>query len=85
MKVGLVKWFNVRKGYGFIKPVDGGFEAYVHVNEVKRAGWVALTEGQRVCFDIVVDEHTGEIIAENLSVAPTEPARASVPMSRKVS
>ena len=69
-KTGLVKWFNPRKGYGFIKPVDGGFDVYVHINEVKRAGWAELTEGQMVCFDTVVDERTGEIIAENLSVPP---------------
>jgi CspA family cold shock protein len=84
MKTGLVKWLNDRKGYGFIKPVDGGFDVYVHINEVRRAGWVELKEGQKICFDIVEDERTGEIIAENL-VAPTEPARASVPVGRKAS
>jgi cold shock protein len=84
MKTGLVKWFNDRKDYGFIKPVDGGFDVYVHINEVRRAGWVELKEGQKICFDIVEDERTGEIIAENL-VAPTEPARASVPVGRKAS
>jgi cold shock protein len=45
MKTGLVKWFNVRKGYGFIKPVDGGFDVYVHINEVRRAGWVGGAQG----------------------------------------
>jgi hypothetical protein len=53
--------------------------------EVRRAGWVELKEGQKICFDIVEDERRGEIIAENLSVAPTEPARASVPVGRKAS
>jgi hypothetical protein len=48
-------------------------------------GWVELKEGQEICFDTVVDERTGEIIAENLSVAPKEPARASVPVGRKAS
>ena len=70
MKTGLVKWFNTQKGYGFIKPVDGGFDVYVHVKSVQRAGWVELKEGQKICFDSVVDERTGEIIAENLSVPP---------------
>ena len=70
MKTGLVKWFNPRKGYGFIKPVDGGFDVYVHIKSVQAAGWAELTEGQMVCFDTVVDERTGEIIAENLSVPP---------------
>ena len=70
MKTGIVKWFNAQKGYGFIKPVDGGFDVYVHIKSVQRAGWVELKEGQKICFDGVVDERTGEIIAENLSVPP---------------
>jgi CspA family cold shock protein len=85
MKTGLVKWFNAWKGYGFIRPVDGGFDVYVHINEVRRAGWAELKEGQEICFETVVDERTGEIIAENLSVPPTAPARTSVPVGRKAS
>jgi CspA family cold shock protein len=69
-KIGLVKWFNTQKGFGFIKPVDGGFDVYVHIKTVQQAGWVELKEGQKVCFDSIVDERTGEIIAENLSVPP---------------
>jgi CspA family cold shock protein len=70
MKTGIVKWFNTRKGHGFIKPVDGGFDVYVHIKTVQRAGWVELREGQKICFDSVVDERTGEIIAENLGLPP---------------
>jgi len=77
MKTGTVKWFNARKGYGFIRPDDGGFNAYVHINAVRRAGLVELKEGQKINFDTVVDESTGEIIAKNLSV-PNAPATASV-------
>jgi CspA family cold shock protein len=76
MKTGTVKWFNARKGYGFIKPADGGFDVYVHVGAVERAGIGELKEGQTVTFDIVEDERTGEIFAENLSLLPDgkEPA-----------
>ena len=70
MKKGIVKWFNAQKGYGFIKPVDGGFDVYVHIKTVQQAGWVELKEGQKIYFDSVVDERTGEIIAENLSLPP---------------
>jgi hypothetical protein len=38
MKTGTVKWFNARKGYGFLKPDDGGFNVYVHITAVERAG-----------------------------------------------
>ncbi|MBV9290333.1 MAG: cold-shock protein [Hyphomicrobiales bacterium] len=67
MKTGTVKWFNSRKGYGFIKPVDGGFDVYVHIAAVERAGLAGLKEGQKIQFEVVADERTGEIFAENLS------------------
>jgi CspA family cold shock protein len=68
VKVGTVKWFNSRKGYGVIKPVDGGFNVYVHTKAVERAGLAELKEGQVVNFDVVSDSRTGEVFAENLSV-----------------
>jgi cold shock protein len=70
MRTGIVKWFNSWKGYGFIKPVDGGFNVYVHISAVERAGLAELKEGQKINFDIVADERTGEVFAENLSVPP---------------
>jgi CspA family cold shock protein len=70
MKTGTVKWFNARKGYGFLKPVDGGFDVYIDIATVKRAGLVELKEGQTINFDTAVDERTGEIFAENLSILP---------------
>jgi len=74
MKTGTVKWFNSRKGYGFIKPADGGFDVYVHVAAVERAGMSELKEGQKICFEVVTDERTGELQAENLSLAEAPPA-----------
>jgi cold shock protein len=68
--IGSVKWFNSRKGYGFLHPFDGGFYVYVHVSALERAGIVELKEGQKVKFDIVADERTGEIFADNLSILP---------------
>jgi cold shock protein len=68
MRTGIVKWFNSWKGYGFIKPVDGGFNVYVHISAVERAGLAELKEGQKINFDVVADERTGEVFAENLSV-----------------
>ena len=50
MRTGTVKWFNTRKGYGFLKPVDGGFDARVEIAAVKRAGLVELKEGQKINF-----------------------------------
>ena len=35
MPTGIVKWFNGRKGYGFIEPEDGGNDVFVHVTALK--------------------------------------------------
>lgn len=67
MATGTVKWFNTTKGFGFIAPDGGGKDVFVHVTAVQRAGLQALSEGQRVSFD-VVDDRKGKK-AENLVLA----------------
>jgi CspA family cold shock protein len=68
MTTGTVQWFNASKGCGVIKPVDGGFNVVVLIGAVQRAGFLDLKEGQIVNFDIVVDEATGKLFAENLAI-----------------
>jgi cold shock protein len=53
---GTVKFFNAEKGYGFIKPDDGGRDIFVHVTAVERAGLPTLNEGQRIAFEIEPDK-----------------------------
>ncbi len=67
MAVGTVKWFNPTKGYGFIRPQDGGADIFVHVTAVQRAGLHSLMEGQRVTYEVVRDR--GKLAATNLSPA----------------
>jgi CspA family cold shock protein len=55
MAVGIVKFFNVTKGFGFIAPEDGGKDVFVHATAVEAAGMRSLSEGQRVEFDIQPD------------------------------
>jgi cold shock protein len=64
---GTVKWFNATKGYGFIQPVGGGRDVFVHISAVERAGLSTLNEGQSVEFEEVVNR--GKNSAENLKVA----------------
>ena len=45
-QTGTVKFFNGERGYGFIKPDDGGRDVFVHITAVEQAGMKSLTEGQ---------------------------------------
>jgi CspA family cold shock protein len=64
---GTVKWFNPTKGYGFIQPMGGGRDVFVHISAVERAGLSTLNEGQTVEYEEV--ENRGKTSAENLKVA----------------
>ncbi len=44
------------RGYGFIKPDDGGRDVFVHITAVERAGMKSLNEGQRISFDVEPDK-----------------------------
>lgn len=52
MSTGTVKWFNEKKGFGFISPDDGGDDLFVHHSEIKTKGFATLEEGQKVEFDV---------------------------------
>ena len=56
MQTGTVKFFNTTKGYGLIKPEDGGKDVFVHISAVERSGMQSLSEGQRVSFDVQPDK-----------------------------
>ena len=64
--MGVVKWFKPDKGYGFIRPEDGGQDVFVHISAVERAGLSSLNEGQQVEYEIVTDR--GKQSAGNLKV-----------------
>ena len=65
MAMGTVKWFNPIKGYGFIKPDNGGQDVFVHVSAVERAGYSGLAEGAKISYELVTTR-LGKTAAENL-------------------
>lgn len=69
MAMGTVKWFNTTKGYGFVKPDDGGPDVFVHITAVEKAGMRSLAENQRVSFEIQNDPKKGKTSAVNIQAA----------------
>ena len=68
MTTGTVKFFNADKGYGFIEPEDGSKDAFVHISAVERSGLSTLSEGQKVSYELVSDQRSGKMSADNLKV-----------------
>jgi CspA family cold shock protein len=65
--MGIVKWFNATKGYGFIQPDDGGNDVFVHISAVQKAGHTGLAEGARVSYELLTGRN-GKQSAENLRI-----------------
>ena len=66
MTKGIVKWFNQKKGYGFIAPEGEDKDVFVHITAVQAAGLKRLDEDQEVFFDI--EEVDGRKSAINIKV-----------------
>jgi CspA family cold shock protein len=56
VSTGTVKWFNERKGYGFIVPDDGGDDLFVHHSEIQSEGRASLDADQKVEYEIGTGE-----------------------------
>jgi len=50
MTTGKVKWFNNAKGYGFIRPDEGGDDLFVHFSYIEMEGYKSLRAGQAVSY-----------------------------------
>ena len=70
MNKGTVKWYNARKGFGFIEREDGEKAVFVHASAVKEAGLRRLEEGQKVSFDL--EDSPKGLNAVKISIEKTE-------------
>ena len=71
---GVLKWFNLKKGYGFIAPISGGKDAFLHIREIEKAGLdVKLFSGARdnelhVSYSVKKDSVSGRVQAVNIRI-----------------
>jgi cold shock protein len=75
MASGVVRWFNRKKGFGFIRPDIGVADVFVHISAVLQSGLTSLDEGQRLEFELTQGQD-GRTTAHGLRLleAPSEPA-----------
>jgi len=62
-----VKWFDVKKGFGFIVPDDGSDDVFVHQTAIHAAGFRSLAEGEPVEYSTIEDPSNGKIKAQNVT------------------
>jgi len=67
MTNGTVKFYNEQKGFGFIKPDDGGKDVFA--TALERAGISRLVDGQKVSFDTELDSRSGKTAVANIEAA----------------
>src|SRR3569623_3139513 len=80
---GTVKFFNGERGYGFIKPDDGGRDVFVHITAVEQAGLRELSEGQRITFEIEPDKKGKGPKAVNLVILSKPDTEKSRPIKSR--
>lgn len=68
MASGTVKWFNLKKGFGFIVPDGGGSDVFVHISAVEKSGLQGLDEGQKLTYELAPDRQ-GRMTAVELKIA----------------
>ena len=66
MAQGKLKWFDPKKGYGFITPDDDSKDVFLHISELEKANITQLDEGQIIKYELA--EHRGKMSATNIEI-----------------
>ena len=68
MQIGTVKWFDIKKNFGFIQPQNGGRDVFVHTSALSKSGLQELQEGQTVEFDTEINPKNNKQNAINIKI-----------------
>ncbi len=72
--IGKIKWFNALKGYGFITPVDGSGDVFLHLSVLRQAGYEYLEEGVSVsCVVARRDKGLQAVQLSNIDLSTADP------------
>ena len=74
MLTGTVIWYNPVKGLGFISPDQGGDDVFVHMSALKANGLKVVKEGDKLAYELLLDEKTGKKAAATVSILKKEEA-----------
>jgi len=66
MANGKIKWFNMKKGYGFIEPENGEKDVFIHISALEKAGINFLSDNQKVSYE--VNQTKGKLSAGNIKL-----------------
>ena len=66
MATGKVKWFDAKKGFGFITPDEGGKDAFLHVSALQAANVQSVSDGQAVSYELT--EQRGKEAASEIAL-----------------
>ena len=66
MATGKIKWFDTKKGFGFITPDEGDKDAFLHVSALKAANISSVKDGQAVEYELT--EQRGKMAASNIKI-----------------
>ena len=73
MPVGIVKWFDVKKGFGFIQASDGSKDIFVHYTAIESEGFKSLRDGDVVEYEVVASERGPQ--AQHVRILPEHLAK----------
>src|SRR5277367_1955263 len=72
-----VKWFNATKGFGFVSPVDGSADAFLHVSALERAGVSEVGEGASMMCDLGPGQRGPQVVTvHSVDMSSAVPRRA---------